>query len=110
MEGLLSPSYQTPPDHYRQLRERILDSTESGRGNIHGEKIFIAANTVNEELIRGVWGDTLLELVNILGEQNVFISIYENDSGDGTRDALRELQAKLTCPQRIPSQPARTIC
>jgi hypothetical protein len=105
IEGLLYPSYQTPPVHYRQLRQRILDSTESGRGNIHGEKVFIAANIVNEELIRGVWGDTLLELVNILGEQNVFVSIYENDSGEGTRDALREFQAKLTCPQNNPPSP-----
>lgn len=60
--------------------------------------MFIASNIVQEEMIRGPWGRSLLELVDILGEHNVFVSIYENDSGPGTGDALRELAAQLPCP------------
>ncbi|KAI2375544.1 hypothetical protein LOY91_002172 [Ophidiomyces ophidiicola] len=97
LEGVLFPSYQRPPRHYHELRQAILASTRSGRGNQENEKIFIAANIINEELIRGPWGTSLLELIDILGEQNVFVSIYENDSGIGTRNALRELQKKLPC-------------
>ena len=96
-ESLLWPPYQTPPEHYAGLRERILGSTQPGRGNPEGQKVFIASNIVKEEMIRGPWGRSLLELVDLLGEDNVFVSIYENDSGPGTGDALRELAAQLPC-------------
>ncbi|KAI1935130.1 hypothetical protein LOZ66_005436 [Ophidiomyces ophidiicola] len=101
LEGVLFPSYQRPPQHYHELRRAILASTRSGRGNQENEKIFIAANIINEELIRGPWGTSLLELIDILGEQNVFVSIYENDSGIGTHNALRELQKKLPCNSSV---------
>lgn len=97
LEALFYPSYQKLPGHYQELRHTIRSSAQSGRGNPNEGKIFIAANIVNEKLIRGAWGDALLELVDILGEDNVFISIYENDSGTGTRDALYDLQSKLPC-------------
>ncbi|WEW61002.1 hypothetical protein PRK78_006491 [Emydomyces testavorans] len=101
LEALFCPSYQTPPEHYHDLRRAILNSTQPGRGNRKGEKIFIAANIVNEDLIRGAWGKAVLDLVHILGEENVFVSIYENDSGVGTQNALQELQAKLPCNSSI---------
>ena len=41
--------------------------------------MFIAANIVDEELIRGPWGSRVVELVELLGRENVFLSIYEND-------------------------------
>ncbi|KAI2081033.1 hypothetical protein LOZ36_006323 [Ophidiomyces ophidiicola] len=97
LEALLYPSYQTPPEHYQELRRKIDASKDSGRGNPNNEKIFIAANIINASLIRGPWGRSVLELIDILGEENVFISIYENDSGNGTRDALRHFQEKLPC-------------
>ncbi|GBF67249.1 hypothetical protein TMEN_9972 [Trichophyton mentagrophytes] len=100
-ESLLWPPYQTPPEHYAGLRERILGSTQPGRGNPEGQKVFIASNIVQEEMIRGPWGRSLLELVDILGEHNVFVSIYENDSGPGTGDALRELAAQLPCNSSV---------
>ena len=61
------------------------------------EKVFIAANIVDEELVRGAWGQRILELVELLGQDNVFLSIYENDSGSGTRTALKELGEKAKC-------------
>ncbi|KAM5442373.1 hypothetical protein MferCBS31731_002748 [Microsporum ferrugineum] len=101
LEAFFYPSYQRPPEHYNQLRERIISSTGPARGNPDNEKIFIAANIVKADLIRGPWGASLLELVDILGEQNVFVSIYENDSGNSTSDALSSLQAKLPCNSSV---------
>jgi hypothetical protein len=41
--------------------------------------------------------NSVLHLDDILGKENVFVSIYENDNGNGTRDALHEFQHKLPC-------------
>lgn len=49
-------------------------TTTGGRGNPLGEKVYIAANIVDAELVRGVWGDAVLELMDLLGEENVFLS------------------------------------
>jgi hypothetical protein len=86
-----------PPSHYGQFASQIHDSENSGRGNANGPKVVIAANIINEDLIRSLWGESLLELVDILGPDNVFVSIYENNAGNGTRDALYELREKLPC-------------
>lgn len=95
--GIFHPSYSDPPERYQALANRVLASTSPGRGNERNEKVFIAANILNEDLIRGHWGNSLLALVELLGNENVFVSIYENDSGPGTRAALQELQHKLSC-------------
>ncbi|KAF2663380.1 hypothetical protein BT63DRAFT_465923 [Microthyrium microscopicum] len=97
LRGILFPSYANPPPHYRLLNEAISSSSYEGRGNIKGESVFIAANIIQEDLIKGQWGLSLLELVHLLGPENVFVSIYENDSGPGTAAALEELKAKLPC-------------
>jgi hypothetical protein len=67
---------------------RVTSSTASGRGNTNNES-FLAANIINEEFIRGSWGSSVPDLVDMLGEENVFVSIYENKSGPGTSNALR---------------------
>ncbi|EEP78497.1 predicted protein [Uncinocarpus reesii 1704] len=100
-EAILYPSYQNPPKHYEKLRRRILNTYHSGRGNVNNEKVFIAANIINEELIRGPWGAALVELIEVLGEENVFVSIYENDGGNGTSAALQELRQRLPCNSSI---------
>jgi hypothetical protein len=98
LNGILRPSFSDPPERYKDLEQRVKSSNNPGRGNVNNEKVYIAANIINEKLIRGVWGRSLLSLIDLLGENNVFVSIYENDSGPGTSDALRELQRKFTCP------------
>lgn len=100
-KGMFSPSYANLPPRYVELEESIKLSTKSGRGNIDNEKVFIAANIVDDTLIRGAWGTQLLALVDLLGEDNVFVSIYENDSGNGTSNALRHLQQQLKCNSSI---------
>ena len=73
---ILNPSYLYRPYHY------------SGR-NLRRENVFIAANIVDEDLIRGAWGNGIVELVDLLGPEHVFLSIFENDSGPGTKAALQ---------------------
>lgn len=97
VNGILRPSYMNHPAHYKVLTDRIQHSNASGRGNPNAEKIFIAANIIQEDLIRDSWGPNLIELIEILGPNNVFVSIYENDSGKGSRDALLYLHDKLPC-------------
>ena len=89
-------SYSSPPQHYETLRQYASATNHSGRGNPNREKVFIAANIIDAKLIRGVWGSSLLELVDLIGDDNVFISIYENDSGHETRSALTHLGSKLS--------------
>jgi hypothetical protein len=97
LNGIFHPSYAILPRSYGDLEHRVSRSNVPGRGNVRQEKVFIAANIINEELIRGPWGTALLELIDLLGEKNVFVSIYENDSGSGTQNALQELQRKFPC-------------
>lgn len=81
---IFNPSYSTRPQHYTGT-------------NAHQEKVFIAANIVDKDLIRGAWGDAILGLIDIIGPENTFLSIYENDSGPETKEALKELEAKVKC-------------
>ena len=81
---ILLPSYSRRPEHYNGT-------------NPHNETVFIAANIVDEDLIRGSWGQSILELIDIVGKENVFLSIYENDSGPGTRAALKDFANKVPC-------------
>ncbi|KAI5840965.1 cryptococcal mannosyltransferase 1-domain-containing protein [Morchella snyderi] len=74
--------------------------TISGRGNPDGVKVFIAANIINAELISGAWGDAVMELMDMIGEKNVFLSVFENDSGPLTKAALNSLDT--TVASRMP--------
>lgn len=65
--------------------------------NKSNETVFIAANIINENLVRGSWGQSILELVDTIGPENTFLSIYENDSGPGMKEALQELAEKVPC-------------
>lgn len=100
--SIFTPSYTRPPAHYATLRKSALDGNVAGRGNPHHKKVFIAASLYDRggDLARGQWGTQLLQLIDLLGGNNVFVSIYENDSGEEGQAALRELE------QQIPSAKA----
>ena len=95
LQGIFLPSYSNPPQHYKDLVRRAQSSEEPGLGNPRGEKIFIASNIIQHSLIRGAWGASLLNLIHYLGPENVFVSIYENDSGPETIAALSWLRDQL---------------
>jgi hypothetical protein len=63
------------------------------------ETVYIAANIIDGDLINGRWGKSLLELVDLIGKDRVFVSIYGGPTG-----ALKDLEAKLPCEKSIVSQ------
>ncbi|WEW60188.1 hypothetical protein PRK78_005673 [Emydomyces testavorans] len=72
---------------------------ESGplRPNVrYQERVFIASiHWNNEALLRTHWNNALLDLVQTLGPESVYVSILESGSWDGSKDALRALDEEL---------------
>lgn len=101
--AIFSPSYNDPPEHYRALQRRALASDENGRGNVNNKKIFIAASLYDKggRLVDGIWGRDVLELIDLLGDMNVFLSVYENDSGPDAEAALTKFRAKVRCKNNL---------
>lgn len=96
---LFFPSYTRPPAHYVQLSDRIGASALPGRANLHKEKVFIAASIYDGdgELLNGDWGKNVLGLIELLGPDNVFLSIYENDASDTAAKAMGDFGSKVEC-------------
>ena len=96
---ILRPSYARPPDRYRKLEKRCRGSKEPGRGNVNNEKIFIATSLYDPSgrLVKGDWGSAVLELVDLLGPQNVHLSIYENDADQPAKAALQGMEKIIKC-------------
>ncbi|KAF3315728.1 hypothetical protein TWF173_003295 [Orbilia oligospora] len=64
---------------------------------VHGiGKVYIAANHwISGKILKPYWINGLLMLIQQLGPENVFVSIYENGSWDETPAMLRELDREL---------------
>ena len=101
--AVFNPSYTRRPAHYDALRNRVLSSKDYGRGNPENEKIFIAASIYDKggKLADGPWAHALLELIDLLGNRNVFLSIYENDAGEKAKEALHKFEERVQCPSEI---------
>ena len=101
--AIFLPSYSRPPERYTELRKRVEASTEGGAANPNDEKVFIAASLYDKEgeLLGGDWGDSVRRLVDILGKDNVFVSVYENDPDDKSKAALDKLRKDLPCDSSI---------
>ena len=97
--GVLFPSYANPPAHYHELRSLVETSKQPGRANPNNEKIFIAASIYDAggKLLSGTWGNAVLSLVDLLGPDNVHVSLYENDPDQAARQAAEEFRNKLAC-------------
>ncbi|OHW95670.1 polysaccharide export protein [Colletotrichum incanum] len=60
------------------------------------ERVYIAGMHYNDAaLIRDHWAGAVLELVEVLGRENVFVSVYESGSWDDSKVALRALDEEL---------------
>jgi hypothetical protein len=72
-------------------------SSEPGRGNVNKEMIFIAAALYDAvgELLNGASGHSVLGLVDLLGPDNVYLSIYENDADPAAIAALASFKSKV---------------
>ena len=97
--AIFRPSYSNPPKHYGILRKRILASSGNGRGNVDNQSVFIAASIYDKDghLSNGAWGQNVLGLVDLLGATNVFLSIYENNSGPEAEAALERFKERVQC-------------
>lgn len=97
--GTFSPSYTRPPERYRALKQTI---ARTGHGNANAEKVFIAAAITDSkgDLVGHDWGRNLVSLINILGPENCYLSIYAN-GGLGGKNALDALKEKLRCDNDI---------
>lgn len=95
----LYPSYSKPPHHYNILRAHALMSTNPGRINIHDEKIFIASSIYDKQgqLASGPWAQNLLDLVDLLGPENVFLSVFEDDPDSLARTSLEQFSKRVNC-------------
>lgn len=103
LTALFRPSYTNPPAHYRILRERVEGSEDYGRANPENQKIFIAASIYDEggHLLGGYWGEALLELIDLLGNRNVYLSIYENSAGQAAQVAHVNFGRRVQCPHTL---------
>ena len=78
------------------IRRTLLSAIAIPASRTNTERIFIAGLPWNNEVIfRTHLINQICDLVHALGIGNVYISIYENGSYDGTKDALRDLHRKL---------------
>ncbi|KAI5286340.1 hypothetical protein KEM52_002034, partial [Ascosphaera acerosa] len=60
------------------------------------EKVFISATHWNSAaVLQSHWSAALLDLVRVLGPDNVYVSIYESGSWDNSKDLLRQLRKQL---------------
>ncbi len=59
-------------------------------------RVYIASlHWNNEKILRSEWNKGVVELVETLGPENVFVSVYESGSWDDSKGALRELDQAL---------------
>ncbi|KAH0366608.1 hypothetical protein KCU65_g5217, partial [Aureobasidium melanogenum] len=101
--AVLYPSYSHPPHHYNVLRLKALRSTDPGRVNPYREKVFIASSIYDKQgkLASGPWAQNLLDLVDLLGPENVFLSIFEDDPDNLARASLEQFSKQLECNSSI---------
>ena len=98
-------------------KKGVKKTKQSGRGNPAGEKVFIAANIISADLINGAWGNAVMELMDLLGEENVFLSWYSSlvayNSGCGkSLDLLtlhRHIRERLGVKYKIGSGGPRRV-
>lgn len=97
------PSYTKLPTHYQSLKTRVESSEDYGRANPENQKIFIAASIYDEggHLLGGAWGEAVLELINMLGNRNVFLSIYENTSGEAAQVSQYKFERRVQCQHNM---------
>ncbi|KAM5373019.1 hypothetical protein ACJZ2D_007230 [Fusarium nematophilum] len=59
-------------------------------------RVYIASlHWNNERILRGAWNQAVVDLAQTLGPSNVFVSIHESGSKDGSKAALRHLGRAL---------------
>ncbi|KAK4953831.1 hypothetical protein LTR10_008435 [Elasticomyces elasticus] len=101
--GIFQPSYSNPPRRYALLRESASATQAPGRANRQNARVYIAASLYDQEgvLVSGDWGDAVLGLVDLLGPQNVYLSVYENNADPKAKAALIDFTQRLECNSSV---------
>ncbi|KAG9199071.1 hypothetical protein G6514_009085 [Epicoccum nigrum] len=101
--GIFFPSYTHRPAHYVELQQRAANGTEPGRANPYSEKVFIAASLYegDGQLTSGGWGKSVLQLIDLLGPDNVHLSIYEDNPSEAAMQSLASFRHNVTCNSTI---------
>lgn len=86
--ALFNPSYTNPPPFAIPQDERV----------------FIAANIVDADLIQGAWGKAIGDLVDLIGPERTYVSVF-----GGPTEALQEFQKELPCNFSIVSEALQPI-
>jgi hypothetical protein len=105
--GVFFPSYTYPPPRYTELQQRVQNSAfRTGSANVNNEKIFIVASIYDNdgELLGGDWGHAVSNLIDILGPENVYLSVYENDPDEKAHAALEEYGSHVKCNSSLVSE------
>lgn len=99
--GIFFPSYSYPPERYLEMRARVQE--QGLTANTNNEKVFIAASLYDPEgeVVSGYWGQSVRYLIDILGSENVYLSIYENDPDEKALAALNAFAKNITCESEI---------
>lgn len=111
--SIFAPSYTNAPPHYKILKQNVISSKAPGRANPRNEKIFIAASLYEDhgELTSGPWAKSVLELVDLIGPANVFLSVYEDNPRNETRQSLLDFEAQMICMYSVvPLHDHRLTC
>ncbi|KAI5294333.1 hypothetical protein KEM52_004226, partial [Ascosphaera acerosa] len=113
LTGLFCPSYSRPPAHYAARVAAATASARPGRGNPANETVFVAASLYDPagEVAGGAWGAAVLALIDLLGPERVFLSVYENNSGEAGQAALRAFAAQVppACNKSIVYEPSMDV-
>ena len=93
------PSYSSPPAHYSLLARDCAVTSRPGCANPYREKVFIVATILdkNGKLIKGSWGAAVSKLVEFIGPENVFLSIYVNNADAITESGIKSFKSTLRC-------------
>ncbi|KAJ6283996.1 glycosyltransferase [Bipolaris maydis] len=98
--GAFFPSYTIRPPHYDELRKRAITT---GRANPYNETVFIVASLAEHkgDLTSGAWGKEVLQLIDLLGPENVHLSIYEDNPDPVTKQSLKAFRDEVKCNSTI---------
>lgn len=84
-------------DFERDAYPRPSNLSAAREAHQHIGRVFIASLLKdNEELLKGGWSDAVLNLTRALGPENIWVSIHESGSQDGTKRELQVLEFKLS--------------
>jgi hypothetical protein len=85
----------------QRLSQYALKATEpsylkSVEASANKQRVYISSiHWNNEPILHSYWNNALIALVEALGPENVFISVYESGSWDDSKNVLRDLDERL---------------